>query len=97
MTNKYLVEKDNVIGKQMTLTVKMESFANEYITTGNASEAYRRSYNATKMKPQSIHVNACKLLASTKIALRINELRSAIATKHGITVDSLIEELEDSR
>lgn len=62
------------------LTPKQEAFCLAYLETGNASEAYRRSYSAENMKPQSINVNASKLLADTKIALRVKELQDAAAS-----------------
>lgn len=39
----------------MALTQKQEAFALAYFETGNASEAYRRAYNAENMKPESIN------------------------------------------
>ena len=42
----------------MSLTPKREAFALAFVETGNASEAYRRAFDATKMKPASIAVNA---------------------------------------
>lgn len=80
------------------LTVKQEAFCQAYIENGgNASEAYRSSYNAEKMKPEAIHVAACRLLADTKVALRVKQLRDAIEERHNITVDDLIAELEEAR
>jgi phage terminase small subunit len=79
------------------LTLKQEAFAKAYIETGNASEAYRRAYNAGKMKSDAIHVNASKLLASAKVALRVQELQSAHQKRHEITVDSLTLMLMEDR
>lgn len=82
----------------MALTVKQEAFAIAYVENGgNASEAYRKAYNASKMKPTSITVNASKLLADTNVALRVKQLREAIVKKHEITVDDIIAELEEAR
>jgi phage terminase small subunit len=81
----------------MALTPKQENFCLAYLETGNASEAYRRAYDAENMKPESINVNACKLLADAKIALRLDELREPIINRHNVTVDSLIAELEEAR
>ena len=58
------------------LTPKQEKFCQLYIELGNASEAYRQAYSCDKMKPESIHVNAAKLLENTKITLRISELQA---------------------
>lgn len=79
------------------LTPKQEAFAKAYIETGNASEAYRRAYDASRMKPEATHVNACKLLASAKVALRVEELKAAHQKRHEVTVDSLVAELEEAR
>lgn len=80
------------------LTLKQEAFCQAYIQNGgNASEAYRSAYNAGKMKPESINVNASRLLADTKVALRVSELRAAIEERHQITMDDLIGELEEAR
>ncbi|ECY1204364.1 terminase small subunit [Salmonella enterica] len=79
------------------LTIKQEAFCQAYIETGNASEAYRTAYAADKMKPEAVHVQACKLQDNPKIALRIKELRGEIKQRHNVTVDSLLAELEETR
>lgn len=81
----------------MPLTPKQEAFALAYVETGNASEAYRRAYSAEKMKPASVAVNASKLLAGAKVALRVQELQAKAVERHEITVDDLIRELEEAR
>lgn len=81
----------------MALTPKQEAFARAYIETGNASEAYRRSYNASKMKPESIRVNASKLLADANVALMVKTLRAKADERCMVTVLSLTEELEEAR
>lgn len=48
------------------LTIKQEAFCQAYIETGNASEAYRTAYAADKMKPEAVHVQACKLQDNPK-------------------------------
>ena len=79
------------------MTPKQERFCQAYIETGNASEAYRQAYNAEKMKAQTIHVKASELLASGKIAVRLNELNRAAQACHLDTVGSLCEELNVHR
>lgn len=81
----------------MALTQKQEAFCLAYIETGNASEAYRKAYNATKMKPASVNVKASELLADGKVTVRVAELRGAAAERNEVTVDSLIAELEEAR
>lgn len=59
------------------LTEKQERFCNYYLDCdGNASEAYRMAYDASKMQPETIWSNASRMLASNKVAARIDELRS---------------------
>lgn len=74
-------------------TPKQEAFARAYVETANASEAYRRSYDASGMKDSSVHVNACKLLSDTKVAQRVSALQEAAAKRHNVTVDKIIREL----
>lgn len=79
------------------LTPKQEGFCLSYIETGNASEAYRRNYNAGRMKPETINRSAKALLDDPKITARIDELKAEHAKRHEITVDDLIAELEEAR
>lgn len=78
----------------MKLTPKQENFCKAYIETGNASEAYRRSYSYKNQKPETINRNAFALLENTKIATRVDKLRSALNKRHEVTVDSLTIELD---
>lgn len=71
------------------MTPKQEAFCLAYIETGNASEAYRRAYDAENMKPESVNVNASKLLADTKIKLRVAELKAAHVERHNVTIDDI--------
>jgi hypothetical protein len=79
------------------LTIKQEKFCKKYIETGNASAAYRYAYNAKNQKPESVVVNASKLLASTKVSLRVAELQAIHQKRHEVTVDSITKELEEAR
>lgn len=79
------------------LTIKQENFCLAYVETGNASEAYRRSYDVGEMLPASINRLAFELLENIKITSRINELRSTVMERHRITVDDLLAELEEAR
>jgi phage terminase small subunit len=65
----------------MTLTAKQEAFAQAVADGMTQSDAYRSAYNAGKMKPEAIHVNASKLMADAKVALRVASLREALASK----------------
>lgn len=77
----------------MSLTPKQEAFCLAYLETGNASEAYRRAYNASKMKPNSINVNASKLLADAKVTLRLKELNESAVSSAVMTRKEALERL----
>lgn len=68
-----------------------------YVETGNASEAYRQSYNCSNMKPESINNKAYELLKNVVITARLDELRGEHAKRHNLTIDDLITELEEAR
>jgi phage terminase small subunit len=75
------------------LTPKQEAFAKAYVETGNASEAYRRAYDAEDMKPDVINVKACELLKHGKVSVRVEELQLALQKRHDITMDKVVQEL----
>lgn len=79
------------------LTPKQEKFCQLYIELGNASEAYRQSYDCKNMSDEAISVEASKLLNYPKITLRISELQNNHTKRHQITVDDLLAELEEVR
>lgn len=81
----------------MTLTPKQEAFVLAYAETGNASEAYRRAYNAENMAEATINVKASQFLKQDKIRIRLAALQEKTAKRHEITVDALVEELEAAR
>jgi len=81
----------------MALTPKQENFCLAYLETGNASEAYRRSYDAENMKPETINVKACELLQNGKIAERLEQLRAPVIARAQLTVEDLLRELEEAR
>lgn len=79
------------------LTPKQEKFCFVYIETGNASEAYRQAYNAEKMKPKTIRIKANELLNNGNITVTLEELKKEHKQRHNITVDDLLDELEENR
>ncbi|WP_368648556.1 terminase small subunit [Castellaniella ginsengisoli] len=81
----------------MALTPKQEAFALAYVETGNASEAYRRAYDAGKMTAASVNRKAKELLDNGKITARVSELQAAHVERHKLTVDDLLRELEEAR
>lgn len=77
------------------LTEKQEAFCRAFVETGNASEAYRRSYDAKNMGQNTIAVKASEMLNKDNISVRLQQLREVHQKRHNVTVDSLIAELEE--
>lgn len=77
----------------MKLTIKQENFCNFYIETGNASEAYRRSYATEKMKDETINRKAKELMDNGNITARIKELQAELKAISDITKERVLEEL----
>ena len=68
------------------LTPKQRKFAEEYVNTGNASEAYRRAYNVAKTTSNEvIAVEGSRLLTDPNISLRVQELKTKEAEAFQIT------------
>ncbi|WHP06773.1 terminase small subunit [Acinetobacter corruptisaponis] len=79
------------------LQPKQEKFCQLYIELGNASEAYRQAYSCGKMKDETINNKAYILRKKGEIRARISELQAEHKERHNLTVDDLIDELEEAR
>jgi phage terminase small subunit len=79
------------------LTLKQLNFCRAYVETGNASEAYRRSYNVSAMKAVTIGCKAQELMANGAVTVYIAALKAAAAARHEITMDDLVDELSEAR
>lgn len=78
----------------MSLTPKQEMFCQKYVELGNASEAYRQSYNASKMKSETVTERASRLLKEYKVSARVKELQSQLEKKHDLTKDKVVNRLK---
>jgi len=58
------------------LTLKQAAFADAYLLTGNASEAYRRAYDVATMLPKTARDNASVLLRHSGVAAAIASRRA---------------------
>ena len=68
------------------LTPKQNKFAEEYVNTGNASEAYRRAYDVgADTKLETIASKASHLLAEYNISTMVKELQTQQAESFQIT------------
>mgnify|MGYP003562060181 FL=1 len=79
------------------LTPKQEAFCLAYLETGNASEAYRRAYDAENMKPESINRKAKDVIDNVKIAARIEALRKPALKRAQMTLEGHLEDLQKLR
>ena len=77
------------------LTIKQENFCNYYVECGNASEAYRRAYNAGRMKDKQIWEEASKLLSTPKVSQRVAELRKQANEISKLTKERILKELSN--
>jgi phage terminase small subunit len=81
----------------MGLTAKQEGFCLAYLETGNASEAYRRAYDAENMKPETVNKRASELLDNGVIAGRLAELRGPVVKAAQMTLEAHLEALKALR
>ena len=82
----------------MLENTKHEKFCHVWHETGNKSEAYRQSHpNAAKWKDATIHKRASELSLQGEIQGRLEQLQKDGLDSHGVTVGSLIKELENCR
>ncbi|MCA8429354.1 terminase small subunit [Burkholderia seminalis] len=79
------------------LTQKQEAFCYAYLETGNASEAYRRSYDAEQMKPATVNSKALIVLRNPRVEARLQELRRPAIEKAQFTLESHLEKLAELR
>lgn len=77
----------------MKLTAKQEAFCLAYIETNNASEAYRRTYDAARMKPETINKRSSELMQDGAITGRLEQLRAPVRDRAQITLESHLERL----
>ena len=71
----------------MALTQKQEAFCLAHIETGNASEAYRRVYNTSRMKAETINRKAKELMDNGKITARLIELNAPALERANVTIE----------
>lgn len=76
------------------LTFKQEMFCQKYIECeGNASEAYRQSYDVTNCSERVIGNEGGLLLKHEGIAARVEELNDLRLKRHQVTADRVIAEM----
>ena len=78
------------------MTPKQELFAQAYLETSNASEAYKRAYN-TQANANTVNRKASQLLKHPEVIKLLAELKAETRQRHKLTIDDILQELEQSR
>ena len=89
------IKEATTSGRQLTL--KQEAFINAYLETGNATQAYRRAYDADGMSDEAIRVEAHKLLKHPNIALRLESFKQSAVAETMLTLEAHMSELRTLR
>ncbi|TDP63154.1 terminase small subunit [Roseateles toxinivorans] len=77
-----------------TLTPKAEAFARLVVEGSSLAAAFRKIYpRSQSWQPAAVHVNASKLLANAKVALRVRELQEAAAERSTMKAAGVLNEL----
>lgn len=85
------------VARVVTLTAKQEAFCIAYLSCGNASGAYRQSYDASGMLPETIHRKAKDTMDNGKIAARLQELRAPAVAEARMTLEGHLNDLASIR
>lgn len=80
------------------LTAKQAKFAEEYVANGgNATDAYRKVYNAKDPNSNTIYRRAHEVLTNSKVAARIKELQEEVKKSQVFTVEQHLATLAELR
>lgn len=77
------------------LTPKQERFVLAYMETGNASESYRKAYDAKQMTEKSVNETASRLLKNVKVAARLEALRAPVLEATQMTLEGHLQRLKE--
>lgn len=86
------------LGGNMLKNVIHEKFVQIWYETGNKTLAFKESnVNWSKWKDETVYNKAYQLSKRPEIANRLEELQQDALKAHGITMKSLLNELEEAR
>jgi len=77
------------------LTEKQERFAQGLADGLTNAEAYRLAYDASGMKPATVHSEACKQAQHPKVAARVDEIVAQKAARNSMEADKRREKNAD--
>ena len=79
----------------MKLTAKQVRFCSEFVKLGNATQAYKNTFNTSKMKPRTIIDKASILKRSKHIRATIAELQAEVLDDGILTAREIQKLLSD--
>jgi len=88
--------KSNGVSAVRALTGKQEKFAQLVASGSSLSDAYRGSFNVSKMKPATVNREAHALMDNHKITTRVNELRAPVVAEARVDLAYCIQGQKDA-
>lgn len=76
--------------KKRELTAKQAKFASFYVKSSDASDSYRKSYDAAKMSMESVNRAAHELLKNANVTARIEYLQSKVDEAEIYSIDKVL-------
>lgn len=81
----------------ITLSFSREKFVQGVVKGLTQADAYRAAYKAGDMKPDTIYQAASRLMADSKVAARLAELRAPVAQRVDMTIHAHVSRLAQIR
>jgi phage terminase small subunit len=80
------------------LNPRQEKFVREYVKTGNGRKSYEKAYGVSAaVNANAVDASASALLSSPKVAPVIAAVRARALSRHDVTVDTILNDLEEDR
>lgn len=78
----------------MALTAKQERFCQAIVSGMSQADAYRKAYDAERMKPETVQNKAHVLMKNGEIRARVEQLRAPVVAKVQYDLEKAMEEAE---
>ena len=75
------------------LSIIQGNFARYFVELGNASEAYRRAYDAENCSEKTVWRKTIEVVQNGKVAAEVDRLKAEIAKRSEITIDEVFSAL----
>jgi phage terminase small subunit len=80
----------------MALTAKQEAFCQAVVSGMTQADAYRKAYDAERMKPETVQSKASILMADGKVRARVEEIRAPVVAKVQYGLEQAMSEAEEA-